>query len=367
MSEPLTVWIGTQHPICYGGGGIWVEALESLMEEHLQGFGPALREIEVTVSFATKLPPLKTFESSWPEYHNALEKLPTARFLRVKKAFKLQLFARFGMAEDTWGPFEGATIPNALIGEPGVLRKVANLKQEYLPAFAALVIENLALLKKRLKKTDAFDYAGFAVAATRITDLLPKDIDAAKQLAAKREARHDSIRGADPWFAVSVDWDDFHLDARKLLNDPWFWDGVDSWAPHGNDTGADLLVDMTKGPAYAWGAIREAVQTLESMGTNWLETDGGVIRNAAERDPQMYMICEQTLIAAAFAEIKLNGSVSGHFYSLARNALQRLSHPLMIDFWCGHLDEDKQQEWRHRHTMMASKLREIGGALGPPT
>ena len=63
----------------------------------------------------------------------------------------------------------------------------------------------------------------------------------------------------DPWERLGIDWDDWHPAARKLLNDPFFWDQGSDYSPHGNDTGADLLADFKKWhgqhpqvPAHKW-------------------------------------------------------------------------------------------------------------------
>lgn len=46
---------------------------------------------------------------------------------------------------------------------------------------------------------------------------------------------------ADPWRVVDIDWDDMHPDARAILDDPKDWSNSDDFAPHGNDTGADIF------------------------------------------------------------------------------------------------------------------------------
>ena len=46
---------------------------------------------------------------------------------------------------------------------------------------------------------------------------------------------------------------------------------------------------------------------------------------------------------------------------LAHNALQRLAHPKMMEFWCGHLAPEMQQEWKRRHKQMMDKLESVKG------
>src|ERR1700733_8412288 len=45
----------------------------------------------------------------------------------------------------------------------------------------------------------------------------------------------------DPWESLQIDWREYHRKAREILDDPVFWDCLNDFTPHGNDTGADLL------------------------------------------------------------------------------------------------------------------------------
>lgn len=361
MSELISVWIMTHHPVCHGGGGIWIEALESLMEERLSGHGEAISQLEFDVYFGTRLGPLKTFEQHWPEYHQKLASLPKARFLRKKRAFRLECHASFAPAEialEVARPLR--VLPPALIGQPGALRKIGcSVRQEALEPLTRVLSADLATVKLRVKKTDAFDWRGFLAAVDQLPAELPRTLADADVLAQRRESRHAAKVKADPWVAVDVDWDDFHPSARRILNDPWYWSCGDDWAPHGNDAGSDVLHDMMKRRGSAWSAVHEALTTLTDHGSTWMNTDSAIARRIAEADPQMYTICEQTLIAVAFAELKLAGSCSDHFHKMALNALLRLSSTEMIDFWSGHLNPEQQTEWQRRLAQMTQKLEEI--------
>ena len=366
MTDLISVWVMSHHPVCHGGGGLWIGALASLMEETLSGFGEAVQQIEIDIYFGTKLGPLKSFEQHWPNYHQRLETLPKGRFLRKKRSFKLEIHARFAPAEEALEP-EGPSrkIPQALIGQPGALRKTGvELRQEFLEPLTSLVSSGLSILAKKLKKADGFDSAGFLAAAERLADTLPTDREEATQLVDRRRERQAAKQAADPWAAVDVDWDDFHPTAKEILDDPWYWSSGHDWAPHGNDAGADVLHAMTKQPQSAWTFVKESMDTLTRNGTDWMATESALALGIANADEQMYMICEQTLLAVAFAEIKLSGNCSDHFLQMALNALQRLGGSEMMQWWSGHLSPELQTEWKRRHGQMYEKLKELASQQG---
>ena len=70
----------------------------------------------------------------------------------------------------------------------------------------------------------------------------PQKIDELKaiqsEIKARRKTAHKSLT---EWDESGIDFDDFHPDARSVLDDPRLWDVCDDWAPNGNDTGADVL------------------------------------------------------------------------------------------------------------------------------
>lgn len=99
-------------------------------------------------------------------------------------------------------------------------------------------------LKKRLKADDDFDIPQFlkwlnvmrSVEYASDEALVKAWVHASKYVDAKYAARN-------AWDQLDLDWDTFHRDARFLLDDADDWSNTDDFAPHGNDTGADIFAE----------------------------------------------------------------------------------------------------------------------------
>jgi uncharacterized protein YfeS len=114
---------------------------------------------------------------------------------------------------------------------------------------------------------------------------------------------------------LPVEWSQFHPNARALLDDPFFWNAVDDDAPHGNDTGADLLAAFRR-----WRTRNRATDPLnflDSVLKRW-----GLSHPTAD-DPTVL----EAEIGLAFAQIKLEGTCHPAVAARAITAIdQRISH-----------------------------------------
>ncbi|WP_158716200.1 hypothetical protein [Blastococcus sp. Marseille-P5729] len=170
------------------------------------------------------------------------------------------------------------------------------------------VIAALGLLESRLDRSDDFDLnallAHCELARVRLPGT-PKDLDRVLEEALHRDVVR--VRSQTGWAAVDVDFDEFHQAARELLDDPFFWDETDDDAPHGNDTGADLL-------ALYRDAIEEDPRVDTASWTRRLLVSWG----ANDDSDEAMLMRDEAWIAAAFAELKVRGRLAPE---LAREAL----------------------------------------------
>jgi len=140
-------------------------------------------------------------------------------------------------------------------------------------------------------------------------DQLPHGEEAVNRLIdeidAEREARRLQPMTMD---RLPVDWTQFHPSARTILNDPFFWDFADDDAPHGNDTGADLLTAFRR-----WRARNQTTSPLDFL--DLLLKEWGLLHD------------DQTLVEAeiglAFAQIKLEGRCDPDVAARALAAIDR--------------------------------------------
>jgi uncharacterized protein YfeS len=98
------------------------------------------------------------------------------------------------------------------------------------------------------------------------------------------------------------------------LNDPFFWEQTNEFAPHGNDTGADLLSDYRN-----WlkrNPTGEPMDFYKNLMTRW-----GFALNSPDSTGRFVM--DEAAVALAFAELKLRGECRPDVSDLARQATDR--------------------------------------------
>jgi uncharacterized protein YfeS len=159
------------------------------------------------------------------------------------------------------------------------------------------------------------DVAGLRNGLAQASDQLPHRDEAIERLIDEIDAEWEAERLRPMTMdRLTVEWSQFHPNARALLNDPFFWNPVDDDAPHGNDTGADLLAAFRR-----WRTRNRATNPLnflDSLLKRWepssLTADNPTILEAK--------------IGLAFAQIKLEGTCHPAVAARAIAAIdQRLS------------------------------------------
>lgn len=177
---------------------------------------------------------------------------------------------------------------------------------------ASEIVTALGALERRLKPSDDLDFARLALHLDARLGQLPATAavlaTVVENLAALERARWDALT---PWDVVDVDWPLYAPQARALLDDPFYWDPADDDAPHGNDTGADLLaIYLEQQPRDSLAFVAEQVDELGFASLAELEED----------DPLEY---EMFIVGAAFAELKVTGRVTPTLRDLALGALDQ--------------------------------------------
>jgi len=141
----------------------------------------------------------------------------------------------------------------------------------------------------------------------------------------------------DPWERLEVDWGRFHPRARELLNDPFFWEGANDFAPHGNDTGFDVLADYRKWtrrhPGRPAHELAEAVvHAWEIRAIDWNETAEEKVKAVIDSAQFRLDICDDVMLAAAFGMIKLQGYCDPTTRDHALKAIERERLPLVLAY-----------------------------------
>lgn len=159
----------------------------------------------------------------------------------------------------------------------------------------------------------------------------------------------EAERTADlvPWERLGIEWSDYHPKAREILNDPFFWDSMDDYAPHGNDTGADLLHDfllwrkthLTVDVAHflqrlleEWGFNKRRLARLRKPVSTWTEAD-----------EIMLCLYDEATVAAAFAQLKLEAKCDAKVREAALASIARQLDPTVATHFGWSIPEERIQ------------------------
>jgi hypothetical protein len=188
----------------------------------LRGLEPEALQVVVTACFHSKVRPQRTLESLWREFHDSLAGLPRARY----SAKHRRLDIRYASALPAERAFDAAAndleVFQAIVQELSIVLSGAISGHKLLRSEVPLAELEAALVRAAVELP---------------TTLLELEIFTTT------ENGHAIAQAAlrSPWERLGIDWSRYHASARELLDDPFYWDSADEYAPHGNDTGADLL------------------------------------------------------------------------------------------------------------------------------
>jgi uncharacterized protein YfeS len=270
-------------------------------------FGDAIKEIMLVFYFPSSEPPRESLESLHEEHERYRAKLPKVVYRRSKGAVEIEV------ASDL--PDDRALGPT----HPLTLESFSQGIDE--------ITHALALIKTRLKKGDAFDLAALLSHCEAAKQRVPANEADLHALFAELDAAERARRAAmSAWDMLGIDWDDFHPTARAILDEPFFWDPADDFAPNGNDTGADLLESYR-----GWlkqHTDPQPMQFLEHLAQDWGYAD------LASMDGE---VRDEATIGLAFADIKLRGTCDPEARALALQSVDRQRHAA-----------EASNDWPHR-------------------
>ncbi len=324
----------------FGGSAIF-SYVTNLLTVRLGNYGSAIEEIYLTAGLRDRVrDPWVGFENLFDSFHASLDKLPKVTFYRRLKRVEITFASRRFTSEDDRGWEPKPDLCNRAMQE---------------------VTEMLLLLKKRVTAKDDFDLPRFL---EDVQQLLAEKIDsAAEWLQIREQASAIEIRAREAkssWEQLGIDWKQYHPDARTILDDPFFWDCANDIAPHGNDTGADLLEDFQR-----WNRGHRNVSPLRFLDAelaawqvvpiDWSVTDENAV-SALERDKSIEMtLCNEAAIALAFAVLKLRGQCPPDVLRMARTALQRTA----IVIRHSSLEAALKTKWESGIKLMQEKLESV--------
>ncbi|MDN2676626.1 hypothetical protein [Janthinobacterium sp. SUN033] len=312
---------------CYGGH----TTLSPIGDFLLAGsgsFGDAIQEIAVTLHFRDSGPAKKTLESLLEAHNNFRATLPKITYRRAKGKVEIDIASELMEGRD-WTRSSILSLP---LFKAGVDE----------------VIHALGLLSKRLKRTDDFSLEKFLDHCEAARKRVPDSEEALQLLASGLEAAAQAKRdGMSAWEQLGIDWEDFHPNAREILDDPFFWNCTDDFSPNGNDTGADLLESYRD-----WHKTHKDVtpiRFLEKLAKQWGYAD----IHAMDDDVR----CEAS-IALAFADIKLRAACNQQARQLALDAIgQQRAQALAAGDW------SHREEKLHALDQIEAKLKQMDNTM----
>jgi uncharacterized protein YfeS len=271
----------------------------SLISDFLLGdaddFGSAVSELTVTFHFPHTGPPRRTLEQDFADFHTNRQSLPKVVFRRKRGHLSIDIASEL-LDGKYMEQRRGLSLP---LFNKGVAETVAALE----------------LLKERLTPKDDFNLHAFLAHCCKAQTRLPSTAKELASFEAECERRKAARNAAmSPWERLGIDWRDFHSDARKILDDPFFWDCSNDFAPHGNDTGADLLADYRK-----WlrrNPSSDPITFYRELIRRW----GFPPEPSSDLERT---VMDEAAVALAFAEFKLRADCRPSVAELARVAIRR--------------------------------------------
>lgn len=325
----------------YGGSSLY-SPIGDLLALHLGEYGSAVEEIEFVAYLRSKSRRFRpTLEELFDQFHKSIESLPRIAFRRKLKRMKIEFLSDHFTAE---------------VAED----RSPSLEKRSLAVQEVAAV--LPLLRKRIKSSDEFDLEGFLADASEI---LATEIDTLEEWEKIGEAatqKRLAIRATkSPWELLEIEWEQFHPQARDVLDDSFFWESANDLAPNGSDTGFDLLEDFRRW--HKRHPKTSPLKFLEGLMTSWdiepidwLVTDDNMVRRLDKEQAIPLRVCNETAISLAFAVIKMRGTCPPEVIEYALAALTRTEMLVAGST----LNDDVKAKWEVAIGKMRKKLREVG-------
>jgi uncharacterized protein YfeS len=290
-------------------------------------FGPAISELTVTFHFPTSGRPRRALKQDYTSFNKQRLTLPKVVFRRSRGQAAIDIASELVDGKDIEKFFEEVR------RHPEGLRP--RLSGRLFAAGIAEINGALTLLRQRLTAKDDFRLEAFLVHCRRAEARLPATVKELTALVKRLEKKEVQRRATlSPWEALDIDWRDFHPNAREILDEPFYWEDDNDFAPHGNDTGADLLFSyrgwLKRDPAGNPIAFYERLLRRWGYRADPARVEGRHVHDEAA-------------VALAFAELKLRGKCRAAVAALARAAMQRQRQEALADI-----------RWPHREDRLRS-------------
>jgi uncharacterized protein YfeS len=310
------------------GGHPTLSLISDFLLWGVDGFGSAISELTVIFHFPHTRRARITLEQMYADFHANRRSLPKVVFRRQRGQASIDIASEL-LDGKNWEQGPGLSLQ---LFKAGVTETVAALE----------------LLKKRLTAKDDFNLSAFLAHCSKAHSRLPSTVEELVALAAEYK-KNQAARYAvmSPWERLGIDWRVFHPDARSILDDPFFWESSNDFAPNGNDTGADLLADYRK-----WllrNPAGDPMTFFRELIRKW-----GFLPNPSSDDGRT--VTDEAAVALAFADFKLRADCSPSVAALARAAIRRQRQHAI-----------EAIDWSHRNErlrsldMLEAKLPASGG------
>lgn len=294
------------------GGHCSLSLIGRFIERQWQASAPPVSCLETTAHFRTERPPKKTLESLHRQFHANLASLPTARFALKKNKLELAYQSQLGLAEEV--------LPNR------------ELSLELFSAGFLELVTVLGQLAPVLARKRGLNYQALAASLDAARLAAPGTREQLAQFAASDAEMRKLERDAmSPWDRLGIDWDEFHPEARAILDDPFFWSTTDDYSPNGNDTGADILLDLRSWLARHSGEhplsfLRRLLSGWGMGGTAEKLLHGHVSEVGADEEIAA-MTIDEAIVAVSFGLVKLRGVCPDDILAKASDAVERQLNP----------------------------------------
>jgi uncharacterized protein YfeS len=292
-----------------GGASAIFTCIGDLLTIRVGDHGTAVESIEICVHLRSndrKIQP--TLEDLFDQYHEYLKTLPVVIFRRRLKRIEIGFLSEHFTADDN----ESSKL--------SVEKRRIAMKE---------VGDALRLVKRRVKPSDDFNVDRFLMDVDKATSRNIDNLEAWETIHQEARKIQLAIRAKkSPWELLEIDWAQYHPRAREVLDDPFFWECADDLAPHGNDTGADLLEDyrrwdrrnQTRSPMVFF---KKLMRKWGIEPIDWPIEDEETVLRISKNDPVAMSLCNEAAIALAFAVLKMRSRCPSNVIRLALTALAR--------------------------------------------
>ncbi|HEY7330941.1 MAG TPA: hypothetical protein VH592_25105 [Gemmataceae bacterium] len=323
------------------GGSLLFSAVGDLLTTRLEDYGSGVESIELIACLPHRRRKfLSTLGELFDQHHKFLKTFPYVAFRRKLKRVEMSFRSEHFFAEDEED------------GKPSA--KTYSVAAEEVAAA-------LPLLKKRIKPTDDFDVERFLKDASRVLATKIGSLKEWQRIEGQAAEKRQAIQATkSPWELLEIDWSEYHPKARDILDDPFFWEGADDLAPHGNDTGFDLLEDFkdwdkrhrTRSPMLFFDRLLKK-WGVEPM--DWSITDEATVLKLDKADSISLSLCDEAAIALAFAVLKRRAKCPREIVRMALAALARTA--ILVNR--SRLSTKIKSEWAKAIAKMKGKLESL--------